>query len=775
MKKHLLFTEIAIFAMLVLSNCKKDDPPPTGTKISERAKVVNESIWNQNFASIDSATFTLTFSRNSEIEKFKPGDYIISSVGEGLLRKVKSIQVVNNQVIVQTENATLTDVIEQGLIDFEQQLTISQVKSIDYYYEGIYLDTTNLKANNEILTWTFNVVLYDEDTNLQTTHDQIRLLGNFDCDWKLIAKIDIGISQGLKEVKFGFESNESLDLKLLAGLEYNFEKKYTLATVNFTPIIVFVGVMPVIFTPQLKIILGIDGYANASITTEITQELSFNAGLQYLKNSGWGSYKVYNKNFNFQPPQLNINAGATGYIKPEMSIKLYGITGPYANLMLYGKLNANLLETPWWKLHAGLNMAAGVKATILDKFVLDFTISDLINFEQQIAQATTPPNLTPIAAFAGSPTSGSAPLTVSFTDQSTNNPTSWVWDFGDGTTSTQRNPSKIYNSAGTYTVKITVTNSYGSNSHTKNGYITTNTTGSTPIAAFTGSPSSGIAPLTVNFIDQSTNNPTSWVWDFGDGTTSTIQNPTKVYNTSGSFSVTLTSTNNNGSNTHIKNSYISVLPIGGGLLTGLKLYWDFDQTFNSNFLDRINSTIISMNNGASLSGDGILNSSVLNNGSNGSGLLFGEYNEFNIKAMSFWIKPITLQQNQYIMHGKLTDNFRTIINYKRNGDKMYLQTLLGNGGYYQGTDITLNTGVWNHVVITENNNSQTVYLNGELVATKQGLNTFIDDKLVVLLRHQSNGYEANVQFDEFGVWDRVLEQSEILQLYNNGNGLQYPF
>ena len=73
----------------------------------------------------------------------------------------------------------------------------------------------------------------------------------------------------------------------------------------------------------------------------------------------------------------------------------------------------------------------------------------------------------PVANFSGTPTSGQAPLSVAFTDLSTNTPTAWSWTFGDGTTSTQRNPTKVYSTAGTYTVTLVATNAGGSNTHTK--------------------------------------------------------------------------------------------------------------------------------------------------------------------------------------------------------------------------------------------------------------------------------------------------------------------
>jgi PKD repeat protein len=124
----------------------------------------------------------------------------------------------------------------------------------------------------------------------------------------------------------------------------------------------------------------------------------------------------------------------------------------------------------------------------------------------------------PVAAFTGTPTSGTTPLTVYFTDQSTNTPTSWNWTFGNGATSTAQNPSYTYTSAGTYTVSLTATNADGSDVETKTSYITVSEPATyPPVAAFTGTPTSGDYPLTVSFTDQSTNTPTSWSWTFGNG------------------------------------------------------------------------------------------------------------------------------------------------------------------------------------------------------------------------------------------------------------------
>jgi PKD repeat protein len=168
----------------------------------------------------------------------------------------------------------------------------------------------------------------------------------------------------------------------------------------------------------------------------------------------------------------------------------------------------------------------------------------------------------PVANFSGNPTSGNVPLTVLFTDLSTGSPTSWSWTFGDGGTSTAQNPSHQYTVANTYTVSLTATNAQGQDTETKPNYISALQPGA-PVADFSGSPTSGYAPLTVNFTDLSTGNPTSWSWTFGDGGSSTAQNPSHQYTSANDYTVSLTAANAYGQDTETKVNYIHVS--SGGL------------------------------------------------------------------------------------------------------------------------------------------------------------------------------------------------------------------
>lgn len=156
----------------------------------------------------------------------------------------------------------------------------------------------------------------------------------------------------------------------------------------------------------------------------------------------------------------------------------------------------------------------------------------------------------PIADFTWSPASPAANQNVSFTDTSAGSPTSWFWSFGDGSTSTQRHPSHSFASAGVYDVQLTVTNTYGSDQETK--AVTVTTAGSPPTASFTWTPANPTAGQSVSFTDTSGGSPTSWLWAFGDGATSTQRNPTHTFTASGAYQVRLTATNAHGSDHETK-------------------------------------------------------------------------------------------------------------------------------------------------------------------------------------------------------------------------------
>ncbi|MBI4645976.1 MAG: PKD domain-containing protein [Bacteroidia bacterium] len=239
--------------------------------------------------------------------------------------------------------------------------------------------------------------------------------------------------------------------------------------------------------------------------------------------------------------------------------------------------------------------------------------------------------LAPITDFAASQTNGTAPMTVDFIDLSNNSPTSYQWTFygANPQTDTVANPVSItYNTPGTYSVKLLTSNSYGSDVEIKSGYITVTSSGGSPLTAIAtvaaadsgncegiasitasggtppyaylwsdsaatttatavnlcdgiysvtvtdadGNNYIGTAPMTVDFIDLSGNAPDSYQWTFYGGApqTDTVANPVSItYNTPGTYSVKLLTSNSCGSDVEIKSGYITVTSAGGSPLTAV--------------------------------------------------------------------------------------------------------------------------------------------------------------------------------------------------------------
>lgn len=222
----------------------------------------------------------------------------------------------------------------------------------------------------------------------------------------------------------------------------------------------------------------------------------------------------------------------------------------------FGDGNTSTLQNP---VHSYTTTGAfEVKLTVSDTIFgcLSTEIrEDLIKISIPVANFTG--NGSDISAF------GCVPLTVDYIDTSTGDGapiTEWDWDFGDGTTSTQQNPTHVYENIGVYNVSLTVTDAFG-NKDTLSRPFFTEATG--PDVDFsTPDPTIGCAPLTITFVDETyhSNFPISYQWDFGDGNTSnTFGNVTHTYSTAGTFNVSLTVEDELGcSRTETKIAFISM-------------------------------------------------------------------------------------------------------------------------------------------------------------------------------------------------------------------------
>jgi PKD repeat protein len=184
--------------------------------------------------------------------------------------------------------------------------------------------------------------------------------------------------------------------------------------------------------------------------------------------------------------------------------------------------------------------------TLLTTVVNNIRVQNRINTP---VPSNTPQIDRPIAAFNVNTSSGQVPLAVNFTNQSSGQINSLQWNFGDNTTSTDANPVHTYANPGLYTVTLTVSGPGGTANVSRQ--ISAQSPNA-PVAGFTLDRTAGVAPVTIQFTDQSTGNITGYQWNFLDGTTSTERSPRHEFTIPGTYNVLLTVTGPGGSSTAVR-------------------------------------------------------------------------------------------------------------------------------------------------------------------------------------------------------------------------------
>ena len=365
------------------------------TVIPDTTKVLTETT-TQYLSEIsgDGAVFTFTQSTPA-LSALAPGDVMVADATAnapyGFLRKVTSVSSVGGQVVVETEAATLEDAIESGSVHVSQSLTPDQVRS-SAMLQGVSL--ASAQSLGEFYFKLKDVVLYDDDGDLQTTDDQITANGSIRLepgfDFSLVVR-----HWELEELSFTTSVDEKAEIEIKTEVEYPLIKKKTeIARHYFNPITVWVGWVPVVIVPVLTVNVGVDGSVHVGVKAGVTQEVTLIAGLRYA-GGVWTPVSQFSNQFHRDPPVLSAGLDLKGYAGTQLSLMLYGVTGPYAETDAYLKLEADIADDPWWTLWGGLEASVGVKIEVLGRSIADYESPAVIGYRVALAQAQSnnPPNL----------------------------------------------------------------------------------------------------------------------------------------------------------------------------------------------------------------------------------------------------------------------------------------------------------------------------------------------------------------------------------------------
>ncbi|KAA3664245.1 MAG: hypothetical protein DWQ04_06745 [Chloroflexi bacterium] len=302
--------------------------------IPETTKVLSKET-TQHLTSISTDGNVYTFSETTvELESISVGDVIVSEKATlapyGFLRKVTSITLNNEQIILETVQATLEEAIESAHISIHQSLTPNNIQQTSQL-AGISLSQSQGELFSYMLT---DVVLYDADGNAETSSDQIRANGFIELEIEYEFDLDID-SYTLESLTFLVGITETAELVIQS-------ENVTLPNVNveipigqhtFAPIPV--GIPGIVVIPQLIISVGVDGSIQANISAGVTQQLTVQGGLTY-DDLGWHSISNFSNSFSTIPPQITSKKfEVQGNIETTLTLLINGVAGPLFNVKPY--------------------------------------------------------------------------------------------------------------------------------------------------------------------------------------------------------------------------------------------------------------------------------------------------------------------------------------------------------------------------------------------------------------------------------------------------------
>ncbi len=331
----------------------------------------------------DGATLTFTAASAGAADPLADlaaGDVLVVPATElapdGLLRRVTSVRTDpdTGEVVVETEQATLTDAIEQGVIDFSQPLTADDLEEVVTLHEGVSA-TGTVSALSVAPAAGGSIGLSIDDTLVPG----VRFKG--DVTLSLTPTFSAKIrSFTLKSLTAKLTASEEAGLRVIGEYAFEASKDKKVGELRFRPVLVWVGYVPVYLRPVVEVHIGVKGEVESTATTSVSQSLSYTAGVQY--DGDWSVINDLEKSFTYEPPSLEAKAGVKGYLQPKLVFYIYGVGGPFAGVDGYLSLTADLNETPWCDLSAGIDGTAGITGEILsvdlgsvEKQLFDLSVS----------------------------------------------------------------------------------------------------------------------------------------------------------------------------------------------------------------------------------------------------------------------------------------------------------------------------------------------------------------------------------------------------------------
>lgn len=340
---------------------------PNEVIIPETTKVLDE----QSLSTLESvdANGTLYFRESTpELKALKTGDILVSDANDvatyGLLKKIVSIRTEGERLVIETEDALITDAVHQGSGSISRELKPEDIRATQILQPGVTFEGSQPlsqapfhaglmrpNASPMGLTYTFNTDLGTNGQVLVNGTATINPIMDFGLNISCDETINLYVGRVCKEIpdlnvlaKVGIKENASLVIR--GKSSYTFNQKYQIARHEFSPVTFALGPVPVVLIPVLKIYLQGDGSLTAQFDYVVDQDLTLAAGFSYNSDKGFKDLSEYVSNFKQTGPTFTGGLEVRAMMGVQFEIMLYGLLGPYGSLEGGAHLQANLAGLP---------------------------------------------------------------------------------------------------------------------------------------------------------------------------------------------------------------------------------------------------------------------------------------------------------------------------------------------------------------------------------------------------------------------------------------------
>jgi hypothetical protein len=363
---------------------------------------------------------------DAQIDDLKSGDVMVSSAGAGLLRRVVSAESVGGKIVVQTADATLEDIIQEGTLSWSKPLVSDDPQLTANIQTGMAKSVKSAVFQPQLAVSvqpSYSLLKIDIDETLWEDKERgrkVEVIGNLNLGLTLDFAADFTLMGGIQEYKTAFITDLRDDLTLKVTEEWPRQDIILPKKIFERSFVYLIPDTPIVLVPKVVVYAGVRGSAEGQLESKVSLRAVATAGAYYRKGGGWSPIGKYDQVFDWEPLSAEAKVSATGYVRPEVYLSIMGVAGPtleaegYVKALVQANLSASRCSADLLGgLYAGINASFGARAEILGWKLAEYGPVKVYDREWKLWEeeltangATLPCDKTPAAAPTGMKANG---------------------------------------------------------------------------------------------------------------------------------------------------------------------------------------------------------------------------------------------------------------------------------------------------------------------------------------------------------------------------------